>query len=383
MNHIPYGKQWIDEDDIKAVCEAMSSDFITTGPRVEEFEALLASYVGAKYAVVVNSGTSALHAAYSVAGVSRGDEVITSPMTFAATANAAVYLQAKPVFADIDYSSGIINHKKIEDAISSRTKVIAPVDFAGLPVDIDAIKAIAEKNQLVMVEDAAHSLGATYKGQKVGSLADMTILSFHPVKHITTGEGGVIITNNPDFYKKLLMFRSHGIERNTELQKEHGSWYYEMQTLGYNYRITDIQCALGISQLKKLDKFVDVRRAIALQYSRQLAGLKDYIELPADGEFSISSWHLYAIKVRGGARDRRLLFDYLQFRDIGVQVHYLPVYWHPFYQRLGYPKGLCPEAERFYSNVLSLPIFPKMTNADIVRVCTEIYRYFGVKYLEQ
>lgn len=377
MEYIPYARQWLDEDDVRAVTEVLVSDWLTTGPKVKEFEEKLARRVGARYAVVLNSGTAALHAAYFAAGVQRGDEIITSPLTFAATANAALYLGARPVFVDIEYDTGNLDPLLIEKAVSTKTRVIAPVDFTGRPAEMDVIMAAAKKHNLVVVEDAAHALGAVYKGKNIGSIADMTIFSFHPVKHITTGEGGAVATDDPVYYQELLKFRSHGITKEQgQLTELHGDWYYEMQTLGYNYRMTDIQCALGISQLDKLDRFVEKRRRIAGEYRERLDGLTEYLELPGDNPDA--SWHLYVIKVKSGPAERKRLYDYLHTRRIGVQVHYLPVYWHPYYRELGYEKGLCPRAEEFYSKALSLPIFPKMTREDMDRVCEELYRFFEV-----
>ncbi len=377
MEYLPYARQWLDEDDIRAVTKVLTSDWLTTGPKVKEFEEKLARRVGARYAVVLNSGTAALHAAYFAAGVRNGDEIITSPITFAATANAALYLGARPVFVDIEYDTGNLDPLLIEEAVSTKTRVIAPVDFTGRPAEMDAIMASAQKHNLVVVEDAAHALGAVYKEKNIGSIADMTIFSFHPVKHITTGEGGAVATDSPVYYQELLKFRSHGITKEQgQLAKFHGDWYYEMQTLGYNYRMTDIQCALGISQLDKLDSFVEKRRRIAGEYREQLAGLTKYLELPGDNPDA--SWHLYVIKVKSGPAERKRLYDYLHARRIGVQVHYLPVYWHSYYRKLGYKKGLCPRAEEFYSKALSLPIFPKMTGEDVDRVCEELYRFFEV-----
>lgn len=378
MEFLPYGKQWIDEDDIKAVVNVLTSDWLTTGPKVKEFEDSLAEKVGAKYVVAMNSGTAALHAAYFAAGLQANDEIITSPMTFAATANAALYLGAKPKFVDVSYDTGNINPELVKENISDRTKVLAPVDFSGHPVELEKIIDIAKEKNLVVVEDAAHSLGATYKGKRVGSIADMTTFSFHPVKHITTGEGGAVATNNEEYYRKLLKFRTHGISREDMIFESQGPWYHEMQTLGYNYRITDMQCALGISQLRKLDRFVERRRQIVKEYHSRLGHLSDYIELPKEIEGVESSWHLYVIKVKEGKEERKKLFEYLHRDKIGVQVHYIPAYWHPYYQQLGYQKGLCPAAEEFYSKVISLPIYPKLTLDDVKRVCASLEKYFEV-----
>ncbi|OPY58792.1 MAG: UDP-4-amino-4,6-dideoxy-N-acetyl-beta-L-altrosamine transaminase [Pelotomaculum sp. PtaU1.Bin035] len=374
MGFLPYGKQTLGEDDIQAVLEVLRSDWLTTGPKVKEFEESLAQRTGARYAVVLNSGTAALHAAYFAAGVEPGDEVITSPITFAATANTALFLEAKPVFADVRRDTVNIDPEELERHITPRTKVLAPVDFAGHPADLNDVMDIARRNNLVVVEDAAHSLGATYHGRSIGSLADLTTFSFHPVKHITTGEGGAVVTNNKDYYEKLLAFRSHGIIREKEkLIEYHGSWYHEMHYLGYNYRITDIQCALGISQLKKLDSFLEKRQALVDFYNRELSGLEK-IELPVTLGGASPAWHLYVIRLKGDRPQRRELYEALHQAGIGVQVHYLPVYWHPHYQELGYKKGLCPIAEDYYWRALSLPLFPAMSKDDANRVVSEIKR---------
>ena len=370
---LPYGKQWIDDDDIKAVSEVLASDWLTTGPKVKEFEEKLAETTGAKFVVVLSSGTAALHAAYSAAGIKDGDEIITSPLTFAATANAALYLKAKPCFADVEYQTGNIDPLQVEKTITEKTKAIAPVDFAGHPAELERIKGIARKNNLLVIEDAAHALGAACKGKKVGSVSDMTTFSFHPLKHITTGEGGAVTTNSRKYYEKLLSFRSHGFSVN----KESDLWRREMLQLGYNYRLTDLQSALGISQLKKLDFFIAKRRQIASEYNERLAALSAYLELPSEKNSVVSSHHLYVIKVKRGEEEREKLFVYLHAKKIGVQVHYLPVYHHPYYQQLGYKKGLCPQAEKFYARAISLPLFAKMTLSDVKRVCRELETFFA------
>ncbi|MEI7024968.1 UDP-4-amino-4,6-dideoxy-N-acetyl-beta-L-altrosamine transaminase [Paenibacillus sp. y28] len=378
MEHLPYGTQWLDEEDIQALVETARSPRITSGPKTKEFEQRLCERTGAKFAVVMNSGTSALHGSYFAAGVRPGDEVITSPMTFAATANAALYLGARPVFTDIHYISGNMNPNLLDKAITNKTRAIVPVDYAGRPADLEPIIELARNYGLPVIEDAAHSLGATYKGKAVGAIADMTILSFHPVKHITTGEGGAVLTDNEHFYRKLLAFRSHGIVKDPAVMTEnHGPWYYEMHSLGYNYRMTDLQCALGISQLGKLDSFLDKRRALAREYHQQLSMLRDFIDLPDMSQLSASSWHLFVIKVKKGARERKRLFEALQAERIGVQVHYIPVYWHPFYRHMNYQKGICPVAEALYERAISLPLFPKMTARDLERVVSVLVNFFS------
>lgn len=365
---LPYGQQWIDDEDIDEVVKVLKGNYLTTGPKISEFENRIAQYVGSKYAVAVSNGTAALHGACFAAGIEKGDEVITTPLTFAASANCILYQGGKPVFADIDFDTYNIDPSEIEKNITEKTKAIIPVDFTGQPVDMDRIKDIAEKYGLIVIEDAAHALGAEYKGNKIGSLADMTAFSFHPVKHITTGEGGMITTNDEKLYNRLVLFRTHGITRdaNRLANKKEGSWYYEQLELGYNYRITDIQCALGISQLNKLDKFIQRRKEIVQKYNNYLKDI-DGVILPYQATYAKSSWHLYVIqleleKFKVG---RKIIFEALRAENIGVNVHYIPVYYHPYYQRLGYKKGLCPKAEKFYERALTLPLYPKMEEKDI------------------
>lgn len=356
---IPYGHQWVDEKDIKEVVRVLRSDWLTQGPKIEEFERAVAKYCGAKYGVAVSSGTAALHAAYIAAGIKPGDEVITTPLSFAATSNMLVFCGAKPVFADIQKDTLNIEPEEIEKKITGKTKAIVMVDFAGHPCDCDKIIKIAKENNFLVIEDACHALGAEYKGKKVGGLADMTILSFHPVKHITTGEGGMILTNNKDFYEKLKIFRHHGIIR----KPEQGPWYYEIESPGYNYRITDIQCALGLSQFKKIDKFLKRRKEIAKTYNKAFRDIKKII-LPAEKDYAKSSWHIYPIQAQG--TDRRKFFESLQKKGIGMQVHYMPLHLHPFYiKKFGYKKGDFPIAEKYYERAITLPLFPKMTGKDI------------------
>jgi len=368
---IPYGRQWIDEDDIAAVVEVLKSDWVTQGPNVDEFEKKVAEYCGAKYAVAVSNGTAALHAACAVAGVSGGDEVITTPITFAATANAIVYCGGKPVFADIDEDTFNIDTKEIRKRLSAKTKAILPVDFAGHPADLDEIKAMAKERGLTVIEDAAHALGAEYKGRRIGSLADMTILSFHPVKHITTGEGGMILTDNKEFYDKLKIFRHHGITRDIQ---HNDSWYYEIHDLGHNFRITDFQCALGLSQMNKLDGFIERRRHIAKRYNEAFAEMTEIVT-PLEKENVRAVYHIYVIqlhleKLKAG---RKEIFEALRAENIGVNVHYIPVHLHRFYQReFGYKRGDYPEAEAYYERAITLPIFPKMGEQDIQDVIAAV-----------
>ncbi len=359
MTIIPYGKQSIDQSDLDAVAQVLRSDFITTGPKIAEFEKAVADYTGAGYAVAVSSGTAALHIACLAAGIGERDEVITTPITFAASANCVLYCGGKPVFADIDPATYNIDPKEIARNITARTKAILPVDFAGQPCDMDEIRRIARQNGLLVIEDAAHALGAEYHGKKVGCLADMTTFSFHPVKSITTGEGGMVTTDSPKLCEKLRLFRAHGITRDpSQMEKDEGGWYYEQLALGYNYRITDFQCALGISQMKRLDRFLARRREIAKRYDEAFSRMKGIV-IPAQAGGRLSSRHLYCIQVTG--IPRKAAFDQLRSAGIGVNVHYIPVYRHPYYRNLGYRNVRCKNAENLYEKILSLPIYPELT----------------------
>jgi len=363
LPRIPYATQWIEDDDIEAVVSALKSTNLTQGPLVDEFEKKVADYCGAKYAIAVNSGTSALHIACLSAGISSGDEVITSPITFVATPNSVLYCGGEPVFADVNEKTINIDPKEITGKISQKTKAIIPVHFAGNPCDMEDIQALAKENGLMIIEDAAHALGAEYKGSKIGSCkySDMTILSFHAVKHITTGEGGMVLTNDEELYEKLKFYRSHGITRDAKYMKQNdGVWYYEMHKLGFNYRLTDIQCALGISQLGKIDNFVSRRREIAKKYDDAFKEVKA-IKLLDETPNSRSSYHLYVIQVE----NRKNIFNKLRAANIIVNVHYIPVYRQPFYQQLGYANTSCPKAEAYYGRAISIPMYPKMTDEEV------------------
>ncbi|WP_394234924.1 UDP-4-amino-4,6-dideoxy-N-acetyl-beta-L-altrosamine transaminase [Niallia oryzisoli] len=365
--YLPYGRQWIDEDDIQAVVDVLKGAFLTTGPYISQFEQAVADYVGAKYAVAFSNGTAALHGACFAAGIREGDEVITTPMTFAASANCVLYQNGKVVFADIDSKTYNIDPNEIEKKITGKTKAIIPVDFTGQPVELEKILEIAKRHNLVVIEDAAHALGATYKGKRVGSISDLTMFSFHPVKHITSGEGGMITTNNKEYYEKLLQFRSHGITRDADkLKEDYGPWYYEMQFLGYNYRMTDIQAALGNSQLKKIDYFIELRKKYVDKYNRAFQDMPE-ITIPFQPEDGESSWHLYIIQLNLEKLmvGRKEIFEALQKQNIGVNVHYIPVHLHPYYQELGYKIGSLPNAEKLYERIISLPLFPAMTEQDV------------------
>ena len=365
---LSYGKQSIDEADIEAVVETLRSPFLTQGPKVVEFEQSVADYVCAKYAVAFSNGTAALHGACYAAGIGAGDEVITTPITFASTSNAILYCGGTPVFADIDSQTYNIDPEEIKKNITSKTKAIIPVDFTGQPVNLDEIMTIAEEHKLIVIEDGAHSFGASYKGRKIGSQAHMTMFSFHPVKPITTAEGGVITTDSEEYYEKLKLFRSHGISK-TPYAVEQGDWYYEMTELGFNYRMTDIQAALGLSQIKKIDKFINIRREIADIYQEALDQFPGVI-LPKQLDGTNSGWHLYIIQLDQAVlnKTRKEIFNEMRTCNIGVHVHYIPVYWHPYYEQLGFSKGICNVAESWDEGALTLPIFPSMEKSDVNNV---------------
>lgn len=373
--YIPYGRQYIDDKDIEAVVEVLKSDYLTTGPKVLEFEKRVADYVGAKYAVAVNSGTAALHIACLAAGIKEGDEVITSPITFAASSNCVLYCGGTPVFADIDGDTYNINPEEIEKKITDKTKAIIPVHYTGQPCDMDRITELARKHNLLVIEDAAHALGASYNDKRIGSMSDMTCFSFHPVKPITTGEGGMVVTNDEELYKKLLLFRSHGITRDDELMTENqGGWYYQQLELGYNYRITDISCALGLSQMDKLEGFLERRQEIADTYNQAFSYVKG-IKIPTQTKVARSGWHLYMIWVEPSRRKE--IFDGLRKFGIGVNVHYIPVYKHPYYQNNGYLNCCCENAEKFYKGAISLPIYPSLTEEQQKYVIDKVIEFVG------
>jgi UDP-4-amino-4,6-dideoxy-L-N-acetyl-beta-L-altrosamine transaminase len=364
--------------DINSVVNVLKSDYITQGPRISEFEESLAEYCDSKYAVCFNSGTSALHASYYALGIRGGDEVITSPITFVATSNAALYLDAHPVFTDVEKSTGNMDVSLVEEKITSKTKLIIPVHYSGNPVDLKNLSEIAVDHNLCMVEDAAHALGASYDGKFIGNsgYSEMSIFSFHPVKHITTGEGGMVLTDNKDYYDKLVMFRSHGVTKDNLQGEPDGDWYYEMQLLGFNYRITDIQAALGLSQLLKLPSFVERRRSIAERYDTAFKGNEFFKTIPRSS-YGLSSYHLYPILINSEYRDRkREIFSKLRLEGLGVQVHYIPVYLQPYYQNLGYRRGSCPVAEDFYQCEISIPMYPALSDSDVDYVISKVFKVF-------
>lgn len=381
---IYYGKQWIDNDDVQAVSQVLTSEFITCGPKVEELERVFAEQVGAKYAVAVSNGTAALHCACITAGIGAGDEIITTPLTFAASANCAFYCGARPVFADVDPETYNIDPASIEAHITDKTKAVVAVDFTGQAVKIKEIREICDRHHLVFIEDAAHAIGTKYCGRPIGSLADMTCFSFHPVKTVTSGEGGAVTTNRREFYKKLVLAHTHGITRDENLMEEadhEGAWYYEQVSLGYNYRMTDFQAALLLSQLNKLEQFSARRKEIVNQYNEAFSQIPEIIiqkEIPE----SDSCHHLYIIRLdlEKLSCTRREFFDAMAAENVQCQVHYIPVYWFPYYKRQGYKKGLCPVAEEIYQSIMSIPLYPRMTDQDVtdvihaVKKVTENYR---------
>ena len=358
---LPYGRQQIEEDDIAAVVKVLRSDWLTTGPAIDAFEVAVARYVGAEHGVAVSSGTAALHAAMYGLGLGPGDEVIVPPMTFAATANAAVFVGATPVFADVDADTLLIDPAEVGRKITSRTKAIVAVDYAGQPCDYEALRPIAAKHGIALIADGCHALGARADNRCVGSLADMTAFSFHPVKHITTGEGGMVTTDDAGFAQRMRTFRNHGITTDHRQRTERGMWFYEMADLGFNYRISDFQCALGHSQLNKLDVWISRRQEIARRYDAAFAGTS--ISGLKTREGISHAYHLYVIRV---PRNRQEVFVRLRDAGIGANVHYIPVHLHPFYgERFGYGPGLCPVAEAAYQQILSLPMYPAMTDDDV------------------
>ena len=372
-----YGHQYLDEKDVQAVVEVLHSDYLTCGPRITELEQKLCKLTGAKYAVVCSNDTAALHIACMAAGVAAGDEVITTPITFLASANCALYCGAKPVFADIDEETYNIDPKEIEKALTPKTKAVVAVDYTGQVVDLDTIMETCHKQNVVVIEDAAHSIGTLYKGRPIGSIADMTTFSFHPVKTVTAGEGGAVLTDNEEYYKKLLLYRSHGMTRDqAQMTKEsEGGWYYQMIDLGYNYRMTDMQAALLISQLEKLPMFSKRRKEIVARYNEAFSRIPE-LTVQQELEGSDSTRHLYILRIKPEKLriDRRGFFDALAAENIMCNVHYIPIYLQPYYQEMGYPKGLCPRAEKLYSEMMSLPLYYAMTDQDVEDVITAVQK---------
>lgn len=372
---LPYGRQLVEDDDIAAVVESLRGDWITTGPRVAEFERALAARLDVAFAVAVSSGTAALHAAVFAAGVGPGDEVIVPPLTFAATANAVLYQGGVPVFADVRPDTFNVDPEAVAACIGPRTRAVMGVDFAGHPCDVKALAALCRPRGLAVIQDAAHALGAEVDGHPVGGQADLATFSFHPVKHVTTGEGGLVTTNDGGLAARAARFRNHGINSEAAERLAAGEWHYTMVDLGYNYRLTDVQCALGLSQLRKLDRFLVRREVIAARYR---AGLADVpaLRLQAVMPGVRHAWHIFPVVLERErlTADRRAIFRALRAEGVGVNVHYIPVYWHPYYERLGYARGLCPVAEALYEGLLTLPMFPAMTDDDVDDVVRAVHK---------
>lgn len=378
-----YGHQYIDDADIQAVVDVLKSDYLTCGPKIGELEQKLCEVTGAKYAVVCSNGTAALHIAAMAAGVGEGDEVITTPITFAASANCALYCGARPVFADIDPETYNIDPAKVEAAITPRTKAVVAVDYTGQSVALDPLRKICREHGLFLIEDGAHVIGTKYKGQPNGSLSDMTTLSFHPVKTVTGGEGGAVLTNDETLYRKLVLYRAHGITRDPSLMEHEpdGPWYYEMIDLGYNYRMTDMQAALIISQLDKLERFSARRKEIVAKYNEAFAKLPQIVvqkEIPE----SDTTRHLYILRLDPDRLkiDRKRFFEALAAENVCCNVHYIPTYYFPYYEKLGYKRGLCPNAEKLYAEIISLPLYYAMSDEDVesvIEAVTKIAEYYA------
>jgi perosamine synthetase len=375
---LPYARQTIEDDDVQAVVAALRSDWLTTGPLVEAFERAAASAVEARHAVAVSSGTAALHAAVFAAGIGPGDEVITSPLTFVASANAVLYLGGTPVFADIRPDTLNVDPAEVAVRVTPKTRAILPMDFAGQPCDLDWLGEISRARGLAMIEDAAHALGASHKGRPVGAIADLTTFSFHPAKLITTGEGGMVTTNRDDLAARLRRFRNHGLETDFRERTARGAPYSPMVDLGYNYRLTDLQCALGLSQLAKLESLLKRRARVAERYSAAL-GRVDAVKVPAVLPHGRPAWHIFPVLLETEriSADRDTILAALRAEGIGAAVHYVPAYWHPYYEGLGYRRGLCPRAEAAYERLLTLPLFPAMTDADVDDVLTALRKVLG------
>jgi dTDP-4-amino-4,6-dideoxygalactose transaminase len=369
---LPYGRQSIDPSDVEAVVAALGSDWLTTGPRVAQFEAELAEVTGAP-CVTVTNGTTALHAAYAAAGVTSGDEVITTPMTFVATASGAAMLGAKVIFADIEEDTANLDPAAVEAALTERTRVIAAVDYAGVPADYDRLRKVGDGGALLL-GDAAHSIGSLYKGRPVGTLADLTTFSFFPTKNLTTGEGGAVASTRPELIKRLRSFRTVGVVRDELRHTDEGAWWYEVPEFGLNYRLPDVLCALGSAQLRRLEGFKTRRARLSARYDELLADVPG-LRLPVQPADVDPMRHLYPVRVLDGRR--REVFDRMRAAGIGVQVNYIPVYWHPAFEDLGYRRGMCPVAESFYAEELSLPLFADLSDDDQDRVVETLRGILG------
>lgn len=371
---LPYARQSVDESDVRAVAETVTSPYLTTGPAVARFEADIASWTGAP-AVAVTSGTAALHTAYAAAGVGPGQQVVTAPLTFVATAASAALLGATVVFADVDEATGCLDPRAAEAAVTSGTTVLAAVDYAGLPADMDALRAVADRAGALLVEDAAHSIGTTWRGRPVGTLADLTTLSFFATKNLTTAEGGAVVSPVPELLERAARFRNHGLVRDRAEQRwpDEGPWHQEVHAFGLNYRLPDVLCALGSSQLRRLAGFRARRAELSARYDAALADVPE-VRTPYRPDDADVAWHLYPARVPEDAR--RALFEHLRTAGIGVQVNYVPAYWHPVFADLGYRRGQCPVAERWYREEISLPLFVGLTDDDVDRVCDLVRGFF-------
>ena len=379
---IYYGHQYLDDADYQAVLDVLKSDYLTCGPKIPELEKKLCRVTGAKYAVACSSGTAALHMDVMASGIKKGDEVITTPITFAASANCALYVGAKPVFADINEHTYNIDPASVEAHVTERTKAVVAVDYTGQAVELDELRDICRKHHLTLIEDGAHSIGTKYKGQPCGSIADMTTFSFHPVKTVTGGEGGAVLTNDEKLYQNLLLARSHGITRDASLMEHEpdGPWYYEMVDMGYNYRMTDIQAGLIISQLDKLTIFSKRRKELVARYNAAFSKL-DAVTVQQEIKESDTTRHLYILRLNPDKLtiNRKQFFEALAAENICCNVHYIPVYYFPYYERMGYRKGLCPKAEKLYDEMLSLPLFYSMTDEDcdsVIEAVTRLAAYY-------
>jgi len=388
---LPYAQQWIDKEDIDGVTAALKNDWIIYGPNVEDFENNIKEYTGAGYAVSTSTGTTALHLACLAAGIGEKDRVLTSPISFLATSNSVLYCGGVPVFIDIDERTYNISPERIEEHIENHPEVkcIIPVHFGGLPCEMEEIHRMAKKHDFTVIEDAAHAIGANYiadaleeKPIKVGNplFSDMICFSFNAVKNMTTGLGGAVCTNSKDYYERLLCFRQHGIDRNTAVKKQEGDWYHDMIELGFNYQLTGFQCALGSAQLKRIDRFIEKRRNLIRRYQMELSSVPE-IQLPVDS-LKNHAWHLFVIRLKPGKLNvsRKQIFDALRRENIGVNVHFIPIYFNTYYRKLGYRAGLCPEAEKYYETAITLPLFPKMTEndvLDVVNALKKVLAYYG------
>jgi dTDP-4-amino-4,6-dideoxygalactose transaminase len=372
---LPYGRQSIDSSDVDAVVAALTSDWLTTGPAVDAFERDLSAHAGGVPMASVTSGTAALHVAYAAAEVGPGDEVVTTPLTFVATAAGATLLGATVIFADVEEDTGNLDPAAAEAAVTSRTKVVTSVDYAGLPGDFEALRGVADRAGALLMEDAAHSIGGTWRGRPVGTLADLTTFSFFPTKNLTTAEGGAVASPDPEIMERARRFKNHGLVRDRALQRtpDEGPWHQEVHSFGLNYRLPDVLCALGSAQLRRLPEFVRRRAEISARYDAALADVAG-VRTPARRADTEPAWHLYPLRVREGRR--RELFEHLRAAGIGVQVNYVPAYWHPVFEDLGYKRGMCPNAEAYYSEEISLPLYADLTDPDVDRVIEEIRGFY-------